>query len=52
MGFASISGFKKLLVFSGLTRKEVLEKWTFPEELKPDYYVDSLKDIYEIFNKL
>ncbi|XP_064214928.1 uncharacterized protein LOC661964 [Tribolium castaneum] len=52
MGFGSIFGCKKLLVFSGLTRKEVLIDWPFPEEFKPDYYVDSLNDIYEILNKL
>ncbi|XP_044255664.1 phosphoglycolate phosphatase 2-like [Tribolium madens] len=50
MGFASAFGCKKLLVFSGLTRKEVLNDWQFPEKLKPDYYVDSLNDIYEILN--
>jgi ribonucleotide monophosphatase NagD (HAD superfamily) len=48
MGFATKCGYKKLLVLSGVTGKEALEKWTFPEEYKPDYYVDSWKTVYDL----
>jgi HAD superfamily hydrolase (TIGR01450 family) len=52
MGFATKCGYKKLLVLSGVTGKEALEKWTFPEEYKPDYYVDSWKTVYDLICRI
>lgn len=43
MGFAAAAGCKKLLVLTGNTTKNQILKWTHPEELKPEYYIDSLK---------
>jgi ribonucleotide monophosphatase NagD (HAD superfamily) len=48
MGFATKCGYKRLLVLSGLTQKEEVTTWSFAEELRPEYYVDSLKDVYEM----
>jgi phosphoglycolate/pyridoxal phosphate phosphatase family enzyme len=48
MGFATKCGYKRLLVLSGLTQKEEVTTWRFAEELRPEYYVDSLKDVYEM----
>ncbi|KAJ3657399.1 hypothetical protein Zmor_009206 [Zophobas morio] len=48
MGFAASCGYKKLLVLSGLAKKSALEKWEFPEEYKPDFYVDSLKSVHDL----
>jgi ribonucleotide monophosphatase NagD (HAD superfamily) len=48
MGFATQCGYKRLLVLSGLTQKEEVTTWRFAEELRPEYYVDSLKDVYEM----
>jgi ribonucleotide monophosphatase NagD (HAD superfamily) len=48
MGFATSCGYKKLLVLSGLTKEEALEEWGFPEEYKPEYYVDSLKTVHHL----
>jgi hypothetical protein len=42
---------QKLLVLSGLT-KESLDRWIYPEEYKPDYYIDSLKDIHDLLLSL
>ncbi|XP_063927581.1 uncharacterized protein LOC135140816 [Zophobas morio] len=47
MGFATNCGYQKLLVLSGLTSRETMEKWEFPEEFKPEYYVESLKVVWE-----
>jgi ribonucleotide monophosphatase NagD (HAD superfamily) len=52
MGFATKCGYKKLLVLSGVTGKEALEKWTFPEEYKPDYYVDSWKTVHDLICRI
>lgn len=48
MGFGSICGYMKLLVLSGLSQKEDLENWKYPEEFKPDFYADSLKVIFDL----
>lgn len=48
MAFATNCGFKKLLVFTGLTRPNAITNWTYPEKDKPDYYVDSVKTIYDL----
>jgi ribonucleotide monophosphatase NagD (HAD superfamily) len=51
MSFSTKCGYKKLLVLSGLT-KESLDRWIYPEEYKPDYYIDSLKDIHDLLLSL
>lgn len=48
MAFAANCGFKKLLVFSGVTKPQVVENWTLPEEYKPDYYATSLGTVLDI----
>ncbi|RZC42463.1 Hydrolase 6 domain containing protein, partial [Asbolus verrucosus] len=45
MGFAANCGYRKLLVLSGLTKRSSLANWAFPEEYKPDYYVDNLSSL-------
>lgn len=52
LGFATKCGYRKLLVLSGVTTKESMQKWAFPPEYKPQYYVTSLKAIYEIIGKI
>lgn len=53
MKFASLSNYKKLLVLSGLTKKEDLENWNYSEEYAPDYYIENLETLYKaIKNKL
>jgi ribonucleotide monophosphatase NagD (HAD superfamily) len=52
MAFAAKCGYKKLLVLSGLAKKEALADWTYPEDYKPDYYVSSLKSIHDLASKL
>ncbi|KAJ3657396.1 hypothetical protein Zmor_009203 [Zophobas morio] len=47
MAFAANCGYKKLLVFSGLSNRSCVEEWTFPEEYKPDFYAESLKSVHE-----
>ena len=48
MAFATTAGYKKLLVLSGLAKKEAVLDWKFPEEFKPDFYVDSLKTVHDL----
>lgn len=52
MGLAENCGFQKLLVLSGVTKRTNIENWTFPENLKPKYYVESLKVIDDILRRL
>lgn len=47
MAFATNSGFQKLLVLSGVSKKEDLENWEHSDNTKPQYYVGSLKDVYQ-----
>ncbi|KAJ8919373.1 hypothetical protein NQ315_016466 [Exocentrus adspersus] len=48
MAFASKCGYQKLLVLTGLTKKENLSNWEHPEEHKPEYYVESLSVLNRI----
>nr|XP_015834454.1 PREDICTED: phosphoglycolate phosphatase 2-like isoform X1 [Tribolium castaneum] len=52
MGFATKCNYRKLLVLSGLTKKEQVEDWAFNDELKPDFYVDSLKILHDLIVKI
>ncbi|EFA02139.1 Pyridoxal phosphate phosphatase-like Protein [Tribolium castaneum] len=52
MGFATKCGYKKLLVLSGLTKKEDLDEWKYEEEYKPEFYVNSLKVVHELIEKI
>ncbi|KAJ3657394.1 hypothetical protein Zmor_009201 [Zophobas morio] len=52
MGFATKFGYKKLLVLSGLTKEGALEDWKFPEEYRPDYFVDSLKSVHDLIGRI
>lgn len=52
MQFATNCGYQKLLVLSGVTKQKQLENWPNEQESsKPQYYVESLKEFYEIINK-
>ena len=51
MAFATTAGYKKLLVLSGLAKKEAVLDWKFPEEFKPDFYVDSLMTVHDLVEK-
>ena len=52
MEFATKFGYKKLLPLSGFTTKEQVVPWSFKDEYKPDFYVDSLKSLNEIIQSL
>lgn len=52
MVFAAQCTYQKLLVLSGLSTMSDLEKWAFPEEYKPDFYVESLKTVHELIEKV
>lgn len=51
MAFASKGGYKKLLVLTGLTKPSAITDWTYPEEYKPEYYVDNVKTIHDLVLK-
>ncbi|CAH1159782.1 unnamed protein product [Phaedon cochleariae] len=48
MGFAMTAGYEKLLVLTGTTKNEHLLDWKYPENLKPQYYVESLGALNDI----
>ncbi|XP_063927579.1 uncharacterized protein LOC135140814 [Zophobas morio] len=48
MAFAGNCGYRKLLVLSGLESKSSLENWGYEEKWKPEFYVDSLKEMHEM----
>ncbi|CAH0560987.1 unnamed protein product [Brassicogethes aeneus] len=50
--FAEANGFQKLLVLTGTTRKEKLEKNDFADEQKPDYYLDSIASLVDIIDSV
>ncbi|XP_030745513.1 4-nitrophenylphosphatase-like [Sitophilus oryzae] len=52
MTYAQKFGHKKLLPLTGCTSKEEVTNWKFEENLKPDYYVDSLRDVHIIIQEL
>lgn len=45
MRFAAQGGYQKVLTLSGTTRPEELSDWKYDESLKPDYVLDSIKDL-------
>lgn len=53
MGFASLASYQKLLVLSGISKKEDLENWNYPDAYAPDYYVENLATLHQaVKNKL
>lgn len=51
MAFANECGFKKILVLSGLTLKNKL-KSNHDLSTRPDYYADSVYDIYKVLQSI
>uniref|UniRef100_A0AAR5P7J8 4-nitrophenylphosphatase n=2 Tax=Dendroctonus ponderosae TaxID=77166 RepID=A0AAR5P7J8_DENPD len=45
--FGINSGFKTLLVLSGVTKQEQVDQWDAAEELKPDFVGRSIADLHE-----
>lgn len=52
MKFAAICGFKKLLVLSGSANINDVENWIFSNDLKPDYYLQNLRYLHNIIEKI
>ncbi|XP_050300087.1 uncharacterized protein LOC126738689 [Anthonomus grandis grandis] len=52
MPFAEEYGYQKLLTLSGYTKKEHLDNWKWNEELRPDYFIDSLNDLFTVIKTL
>uniref|UniRef100_A0A6P7GVF2 Phosphoglycolate phosphatase 2-like n=1 Tax=Diabrotica virgifera virgifera TaxID=50390 RepID=A0A6P7GVF2_DIAVI len=48
MSTGAIGGFQKMLVLTGSTKIEEITDWKFPEEYKPEFYVESL----DVLNKI
>ncbi|XP_072386067.1 uncharacterized protein [Diabrotica undecimpunctata] len=48
MSTGALGGFQKMLVLTGSTKMEDITNWQFPEEYKPEYFVESL----EVLNKI
>ncbi|KAJ8972534.1 hypothetical protein NQ317_013849, partial [Molorchus minor] len=48
LNFATQCGYQKLLVLSGITNAQHLITWEYPEEYKPQYYVESLNELKQI----
>ncbi|KAG5877029.1 hypothetical protein JTB14_005251 [Gonioctena quinquepunctata] len=42
MGTAALGRYQKLLVLTGTATKKDLSNWKYPEEYKPEYYVESM----------
>lgn len=45
LGFAAECGYQKILTLSGLTKPEELTDWKYDESFKPDYVLDTIKDL-------
>nr|QYV43148.1 phosphoglycolate phosphatase 2 [Colaphellus bowringi] len=52
MKLANIGGYQKLLVLTGIAGKEDINNWQYPEEYKPEYYVESLNVFNNILKSL
>ncbi|KAG5896761.1 hypothetical protein JTB14_031740 [Gonioctena quinquepunctata] len=52
MGFAHTGGYNKLLILTGITKIEDIHDWRYPEEFKPEYYVESLKVLHDIMKSI
>lgn len=52
MGLAAAAGCKKLLVLTGVTKKNDILNWTYPEELLPEYYIDSLNELKKVLENV
>ncbi|XP_057659289.1 uncharacterized protein LOC130895763 [Diorhabda carinulata] len=48
MSTAAMAGFQKLLVLSGTAQLKDVNNWKYPEDYKPEYYVENL----EVLNKI
>lgn len=47
MKFATLGNYIKLLVLSGVTKKEDLENWIYSEAYVPNYYVETLGALFD-----
>lgn len=52
MSFATQCGMQKLLTLTGATKEKDLVNWKYDDSWKPDYVVDSIKDLGDIINDL
>ncbi|XP_056640299.1 uncharacterized protein LOC130447483 [Diorhabda sublineata] len=52
MKFATNSGYQKLIVLTGVTKKKDLDNWKKDEIDKPQYYIESLKALNLILEML
>lgn len=48
MGLAARAGYQKLLVLSGQTKPSEILNWKYPENLKPEYYIQDLETLGQI----
>ncbi|CAG9836082.1 unnamed protein product [Diabrotica balteata] len=52
LGFATVNNYQKLLVLTGNTKIKNIQNWTYPEEYKPNYYIQSLHELNVLLVKL
>ncbi|XP_066154971.1 uncharacterized protein [Euwallacea fornicatus] len=52
IAFGALAGYKTCLVLSGIWTEEMVNNWTVAEELKPDFVVNKLGDIYSIIKDM
>lgn len=52
MSFAAQCGTQKLLTLTGVTKEKDLINWKYDKSWKPDYVVDSIKDLGDIIKAL
>ncbi|CAH1159785.1 unnamed protein product [Phaedon cochleariae] len=52
MNIATMAGFQKLLVLTGAASIQDVQNWKYPEEHKPEYFVESLDVLNNIFKSL
>uniref|UniRef100_A0A6P7F223 4-nitrophenylphosphatase-like n=1 Tax=Diabrotica virgifera virgifera TaxID=50390 RepID=A0A6P7F223_DIAVI len=52
LGFATVNNYQKLLVLTGNTKMKNIQNWTYPEEYKPNYYIQSLHELNMLLAQL
>lgn len=52
MALAAGAGYQKLLVLSGTTKREEIDNWKYPEEWKPEYYIENLNSLKSILESI
>ncbi|XP_066260941.1 uncharacterized protein [Euwallacea similis] len=52
IAFGVLAGYKTCLALSGICTKEKVDKWTLAEELKPDFVMNKLGDLYSIIKDM